>query len=176
MDGAIWRSDPNWGTPAGRLRGLWVTTLRRWPTQRRERRRALLRNGRFVGGPVFDAAWRGRSSVGHRPERTLATMVKMARPPVSWRARGVKEILAPETEWDVVALPLPYSNGGCSRTRERGLRDPAVLSEKGGKYGVYATAVVLVQREMESWRSPLASIPPFSVGQVHSPKMLLLSV
>ncbi|HWL17436.1 MAG TPA: hypothetical protein VNR00_17640 [Opitutus sp.] len=80
------------------------------------------------------------SCVGHRPERILCTVVKLAGDPKDWRARGTYEVLQPERPWEGGDLPLAYSRGGISTTPVRELRDPAVLREDGKAWLVYSIA------------------------------------
>ncbi|MSV27345.1 MAG: hypothetical protein EXQ52_01160 [Bryobacterales bacterium] len=87
-----------------------------------------------------DRMWVYFSCVGHQPERILATSVKMTGDPGGWKARGVIEVLRPETDWEGAGLPLAYSKGGRSKSWERGLRDPAIFRESGKIYLLYASA------------------------------------
>ena len=65
----------------------------------------------------------------------------MAEPkPETWRARGVLEVLQPETEWEGADLPLAYSEGGISTERVRQLRDPQVFREGDRAWLLYAVA------------------------------------
>ena len=80
------------------------------------------------------------SCVGHRPERILRTTVEMKGEPATWRARGVADVIRPETDWEGANFPLAYSKGGRSREPERGLRDPAVFRDGAEAWLVYATA------------------------------------
>ncbi len=84
--------------------------------------------------------WVYFSCVGHQPERILATSVSMTGDPARWKARGVVEVLRPETDWEGAGLPLAYSKGGRSRAWERGLRDPAIFRDSGKVYLLYASA------------------------------------
>jgi len=78
--------------------------------------------------------------VGHRPERILRTSVVLDGPPDTWRARGVTEVLRPEKPWEGADQPLAYSRGGIARKRLNELRDPAILSDDGRTWLVYALA------------------------------------
>jgi hypothetical protein len=80
------------------------------------------------------------SFVGHRPERILATFVPMEGPPETWRARGIVEVLQPETAWEGGELPLEFSSGGISREPVRQLRDPHVFREGEQAWLLYAAA------------------------------------
>lgn len=84
------------------------------------------------------------SCVGHRPERILCTVVDLAGPPETWRARGVIEILQPELPWEGTDLPLAYSRGGSTikhgDARVRELRDPAVWREGETAWLLYSFA------------------------------------
>ncbi|MBW7894689.1 MAG: hypothetical protein H3C27_06205 [Opitutaceae bacterium] len=96
---------------------------------------------RHVGLDVFDDTLVIYfSCVGHRPERILCTFVKLHGPPETWRARGVLEVLQPETEWEGADLPLAYSEGGISTERVRQLRDPQVFREGDRAWLLYAVA------------------------------------
>ena len=64
------------------------------------------------------------SCIGHRPERILATFVRLEGPASSWSATGLEEILQPELDWEGADLPLSFSQPGIARERRRELRDP----------------------------------------------------
>jgi hypothetical protein len=84
------------------------------------------------------------SCVGHRPERILCTVVKLAGPPETWRARGAIEVLRPERPWEGTDLPLAYSRGGSTikrgRNRVHELRDPGVWREGDRAWLLYSIA------------------------------------
>ena len=84
------------------------------------------------------------SCVGHRPERILCTIVPLAGPPETWRARGVIEVLRPERRWEGTDLPLTYSRGGSTikhgDDRVHELRDPAVWREGDTAWLLYSIA------------------------------------
>jgi hypothetical protein len=75
---------------------------------------------RHVGVDIEgDLLWVYFSCVGHRPERILATSIRMTGDPARWKAAGVVEVLRPEIAWEGAKLPLAYSKGG--RSWEHGL-------------------------------------------------------
>lgn len=84
------------------------------------------------------------SCVGHRPERILCTVIDLAGPPETWRARGAIEVLRPERIWEGTDLPLAYSRGGSTikhgETRVHELRDPAVWREGDRAWLLYSIA------------------------------------
>jgi hypothetical protein len=80
------------------------------------------------------------SCVGHRPERVLATVIKLEGAPETWRAQGTFEVLRPGTAAEGADLPLAYSNGGISRTLVNELRDPAVFREGPQAWLLYSIA------------------------------------
>jgi hypothetical protein len=78
--------------------------------------------------------------VGHRPERVLATFVPLSGPPETWRARGIVEVLQPETAWEGADLALEFSRGGIVRGMVRQLRDPHVFREGEQAWLLYSAA------------------------------------
>ncbi len=96
---------------------------------------------RHIGADVLeDRLFIFFSCVGHKPERILYTTVDLRGPAEEWRARGIHELLRPETDYEGANLPLEHSFGGRSRKWENGLRDPAVFRENGAAYLIYSTA------------------------------------
>lgn len=100
---------------------------------------------RHVGADLHDGGlYVYFSCLSHRPERIIATEIKLQGPPETWRARGVHEVLQPERPWEGADLPLAYSRGGSTikygYNRVRELRDPDVFREGDEAWLLYSTA------------------------------------
>lgn len=75
--------------------------------------------------------------IGDAPERIFVTEIDMTPDWESWHAATPHTVLAPQTGYEGVALPLVPSQRGSSTEPENGLRDPAVYREGGKLYLLY---------------------------------------
>ena len=78
--------------------------------------------------------------VGQMPEHIMATVVDMAGPVTSWKAKGTQDVLQPALEWEGAGVAAAHSVGGKSHQLENSLRDPAVFRDNGQPWLVYAAA------------------------------------
>jgi unsaturated rhamnogalacturonyl hydrolase len=88
--------------------------------------------------PVGDTAEIYYSRVGDAPERIVLSRMDLRGDWKTWRATRSVEVLAPETKYEGVDLPLEPSRGGAGKGRQ--LRDPAVFEEAGKTYLLYSVA------------------------------------
>jgi len=96
-----------------------------------QRHTAVLRRGDLLH--VF---W---TRVGDKPERILASRIRLDGDWRGWRVEGeAEEVLRPETDWEGGDLPLERSWRGAIDRPVRQLRDPAILEENGRVFLIYA--------------------------------------
>ena len=75
--------------------------------------------------------------IGDAPERILVTEIEMTTDWESWHAAAPSDVLAPQTGYEGVALPVVPSQRGSSTEPENGLRDPAIYREGDHLYLLY---------------------------------------
>lgn len=75
--------------------------------------------------------------IGDAPERILVSEIEMTPDWESWQAAAPSAVLAPQTGYEGVALPLVPSQIGSSTEPENGLRDPAIYREGDHLYLLY---------------------------------------
>jgi hypothetical protein len=81
------------------------------------------------------------SRIGDAPERILRSRIALVANPEDWRMLAVdEEILKPEAVWEGAELPLLPSESGKARGPANALRDPAIFTENGESYILYAVA------------------------------------
>lgn len=98
----------------------------------RMRHAALLKRGNTLN--VFFS--RG----GDCPERILVRRIELSDNWTQWSAVDEREVLAPETEYEGVHLPMLPSRFGPAPGPVRQVRDPACFSEDGAVYLLYSCA------------------------------------
>jgi len=77
---------------------------------------------------------------GDAPERILYGAVDLSEDWRNWRVRGRSELLRPDTDYEGADLPVRRSRAGIAKSRENGLRDPAIFEEDGRTWLLYAMA------------------------------------
>ncbi len=93
--------------------------------------------GLLLRGDLCHVFW---SRIGDRPERIWHSTIDLSGDWQHWRAEGMREVLAPEADWEGADLPLTVSQVGAALERERGLRDPVLYEEGGWVFMIYAGA------------------------------------
>lgn len=78
--------------------------------------------------------------VGEAPERVVVSTVDLSADWMSWRETPPQPVLEPERDYEGADLPLVPSIRGEITERARQLRDPAVYTEDGRTYLLYAVA------------------------------------
>jgi hypothetical protein len=74
------------------------------------------------------------------PEQILQTEIRLDGDWRQWRVADVHEVLAPEMRYEGAELPLEPSRFGAIHTPARQLRDPAIFTEGGRTFLIYAAA------------------------------------
>ncbi|TGP18161.1 MULTISPECIES: hypothetical protein [unclassified Mesorhizobium] len=77
---------------------------------------------------------------GDAPERVLYGCIDLSGDWRRWLVRGRTELLRPGTDYEGAGLPVRRSRVGMARSRENGLRDPAIFEEDGRTWMLYAIA------------------------------------
>lgn len=77
---------------------------------------------------------------GDSPERIVASTVKLGPDWNQWSPTPAVEILRPEARWEGANLPLTEARIGALDHPEHAVRDPAIYTESGKTYIVYAIA------------------------------------
>jgi len=80
------------------------------------------------------------TQVGDTPERILLSSIRITDSWHEWQASEPIEVLRPETLWEGADLPLEPSVRGATETPANQLRDPAIYSENGKIWLLYAVA------------------------------------
>jgi hypothetical protein len=81
------------------------------------------------------------TQMGDWPERILHATVTLSGDWLEWTAKGVRDLLEPELEWEGADLPLRKSTMGAEMGRVRELRDPCVFQDAdGATYLLYCGA------------------------------------
>lgn len=87
-----------------------------------------------------DLLWVFYSRIGDAPERILASRIDMRPDWSQWRASEPEPVLAPETDYEGVHLPIAPSDSGAAEGPAHQLRDPAIYEEGGRTYLLYSVA------------------------------------
>ncbi|RRH90884.1 hypothetical protein EH240_32680 [Mesorhizobium tamadayense] len=77
---------------------------------------------------------------GDAPERVIYGSIDLSRDWRRWVVRGRTELLRPGTDYEGAGLPVRRSRAGVARSKENGLRDPAIFEEDGRTWLLYAIA------------------------------------
>jgi hypothetical protein len=80
------------------------------------------------------------SNAGDCPERILCSTIDLRPDWHSWKAAPPLEVLAPETAYEGIDLPLLASERGWAPQRVRQLRDPGIFTEDGRTVLLYSVA------------------------------------
>jgi len=78
--------------------------------------------------------------VGEAPERIQLSTVDLSKDWKEWAPSPPEILLEPETDYEGAKLPLVPSRNGAMMDPVRQLRDPAIFSEDGRRYLLYAVA------------------------------------
>ncbi|PBB37074.1 hypothetical protein [Mesorhizobium sp. WSM3868] len=77
---------------------------------------------------------------GDAPERVIYGSIDLSKEWRRWVVRGRTELLRPGTDYEGAGLPVRRSKAGVARSKENGLRDPAIFEEDGRTWLLYAIA------------------------------------
>ncbi|PBC05913.1 hypothetical protein CK220_01675 [Mesorhizobium sp. WSM3860] len=77
---------------------------------------------------------------GDAPERVIYGSIDLCKDWRRWVVRGRTELLRPGTDYEGAGLPVRRSKAGVARSKENGLRDPAIFEEDGRTWLLYAIA------------------------------------
>ncbi len=80
------------------------------------------------------------SRIGDRPESILLSHIDLTPDWTKWKASPPVTVLAPETDYEGVDMPLEASKMDLAPSKVRQLRDPAIFHENGQTYLLYSVA------------------------------------
>lgn len=88
-------------------------------------------------GDILHVFW---TQVGHAPERILMSTIDLSVPWDRWQESEAVEILRPERSWEGAREPVAPSIRSVAYGPVNQLRDPAIFTEEGRTYLLYAVA------------------------------------
>jgi hypothetical protein len=91
----------------------------------------------WVEGDVLHVLY---TRVGDAPESILLSTAELSGDWWQWSFSEPALVLAPETEWEGVRLPVESSRSGAVKGPVRQLRDPGIYEEDGERYLLYSVA------------------------------------
>lgn len=94
-------------------------------------------NAVLVTGDQLDVYY---TRSGDMPERIMFSKVNLGADWNQWKPSAPQEVIAPELPWEGADLPLVGAHIGALEKPEHALRDPALFTEAGKTYLLYAIA------------------------------------